>query len=159
MEFSFLVGKKLNTTALVDHLKTQLYNASASVDQLTCANNAGQEIPCSNGCCELTSNGNSSFDRRCIKDPCGDNQGVEIESQVVDTIDAESTFTYRCNKPMCNDKRNADKVRDILKNDGLLTPTGTIPDPSSAAVTVLSQTSTITQCILMVTIILFSKNN
>lgn len=80
-----------------------------------------------------------------------------IEQYVVGEIDAESTFTYNCNKPMCNNKENAEKVRDLLKGKWLLTPAGVEPDPSNSAVTVLGQTSIILQYISMITMLLFSK--
>ena len=115
-------------------------------------------IPCPNGCCELYSNGKSGFDRRCNRNSsCGSTQNVEIEQYAIGEIDAESTFTYSCNKPMCNSKENAEKVRASLKDKWLLTPAGVEPDPSNAAVTVLGQTSIIRQCISMITMLLFSK--
>jgi hypothetical protein len=121
-----------------------------AVDKLTCHNNEEQEIPCPNGCCELSSNGKSGFTRKCITDPCGADQKVTIDQQVLGAPNVESTFSYRCNKPKCNDKKNAQKVHDLLKAKWLLTPAGVEPDPPNTAGNIFSQTSTAIQCILMV---------
>jgi hypothetical protein len=124
---------------------------------MTCANNEDQEIPCPIGCCELRSNGKNGFHHKCSTNPCSNGPHVIIEQQVIGETNAESTFTYTCNKPMCNNNRNAADVRDLLKNKGLLTPTGIEPDPTNSAVTILGQTSIVLQCMPIITMILFSK--
>lgn len=54
---------------------------------------------------------------------------------------------------MCNDKTNAEKVRNLLKNRWLLTPAGVGSDPPNTAMTISSQILIIIQCILLITII------
>ncbi len=155
----FIIGKKLNHTLLQNDLREQLYNVSSPVDKLTCHNNEEQEIPCPNGCCELISNGEFGFTRKCIVSQCGADQKVTIEQHVIGEPNVESTFSYKCNKPMCNDKKNAEKVRDLLKRNWLLTPTGVEPDPPNTAGNIFSQTSIVIQCLLAVTMIVFFKYN
>jgi hypothetical protein len=129
-----------------------------------CADNDDHKTPCPNGYCQLISNGGSSFDRRCV-DPnvISRYQLIQIFSNVVGDTEPESVFTYHCKTHMCNSNETAEKVRKLLKEHGLLTPTGVLsgtPDTSGqigAAVALFSSTSTVIQCILILTTTLFFK--
>jgi hypothetical protein len=105
------------------------------------------------------SNGKFGFNHKCTACDSTGGHKVIIEQHVIGETDAESSFTYTCNKHMCNDKTNAEKVRDLLKNSWLLTPLGVGPDPPNTAVTMSSKTSIVIQCILMVVITSFFKYN
>jgi hypothetical protein len=91
------------------------------VANLTCSDNQGQTVPCSNGFCQLIRNGISNVDRKCIPQGEGVNpSGILIGSNSPEVPDDEQTLIYACNKPMCNGAETDAQIRQLLVQYELL---------------------------------------
>ena len=148
-------AKAVNNSTLISNLHELRYRSDTETTNLTCANDHDQEISCPNGCCVLQSTGKSAFVQSCRRISCQNLPTLVIESNVVGDADVESSFTYRCNKPMCNSVEKAGKVRALLKNDCLLTPTGLGPCGAGILGVASSRTSVILQATMILVMIFF----
>ncbi|CAF0855533.1 unnamed protein product [Adineta ricciae] len=149
---------KLNRTKLLQELGNELLSASDDNSHLTCSNNNDQEIFCSLGCCSVQSDGKSGFIHSCERTSCNRTVKVAIRAQAIcPGDDSEATFSYTCDKPMCNNKFTANKLRRLLKDASLLTQTGTSYVLCSSAASALSQISIIIKYLsIVIAIILFN---
>ncbi|CAF1237452.1 unnamed protein product [Adineta ricciae] len=153
----YKASTKLNRTKLLQELKNELLSVSDDTSHLTCSTSNDQEIFCPFGCCSVQRDGKSGFIHLCNRIPCNRLVAVVIESQAIcPGDDTEAIFSYMCDKPMCNNKFTADKIRRILKDSSLLTQTGTSHVLCNSAASVLSQTSNIIKYLsIMIAIISF----
>jgi hypothetical protein len=124
--FLLNLAKNFHHIPLINDLRPLLHGERKDDLNLTCANDNDEEIPCPKGCCGLNSNGKSGFSQQCYdpKSFSDCDAYIGIESNNVGNTKLESTFGYTCNKPMCNSIGSAKKVRDLLNQECLLTPTG-----------------------------------
>ncbi|CAF1298149.1 unnamed protein product [Adineta steineri] len=103
-------------------LQSKLYNSSNSND-LLCENNQNETIPCPNGFCQLTDNGEFGYTRNCIpKDSATFSPSILIGSSMVNEFEKRSPFMYICNQRMCNNLSMAQEIRRTLADYGLLIP-------------------------------------
>ncbi|CAF1282000.1 unnamed protein product [Adineta ricciae] len=142
------LGRRLQVGRSRAELQPDLYNSSHATDDLSCDNNQNQTIPCPNGLCQLIYDGESQYIRNCI--PNGFSvlpPGIFIASSMIDSFKNESSFIYICNRNRCNNMSMARKVRQTLKDYGLLepfyeTPIYVLETTTTTATTTTAETTT-----------------
>ena len=103
-------------------MQSYLFNSTDSAD-LLCENNQNETVPCPNGLCQLIYNGESGFTRNCIPEGfLAFTPSILIASSLVEQFENESSFTYFCNQPQCNNLATANAVHHSLAQYALLTP-------------------------------------
>ena len=98
----------------------------------------------------MISSDSSSYSRRCVpKGSMANTYGVISGSKTMSEKDIESSVTYTCNKPMCNNLTMAKEVRYLLQTRELLIDT--VTTTTTITTTTVTTTTTSTTTILTTT--------
>jgi len=143
----FCLVRSFNDFELSSNLVTRLYHAPAQPENLVCADNQDKPVPCPYGFCQLITTDSASFSRSCVPNGSRPNSyGLILRSKTISETDIESSVTYKCNKPMCNNSTMAKEVRQLLEERELLkysiTTTTTISTMTSKLTTTTTNRST-----------------
>ncbi len=120
MLFSCVV-RNFRHSDLWAYLLTSLYDSQAIPNELVCADNQDKPVSCPNGYCQLNGGSSSSFTRTCVPKGSTDHpHGIIVRSKTISDKDIDSSITYTCNKPMCNNSTITKEVQRLLGTRGIL---------------------------------------
>ena len=89
---------------------------------VACANANNVQTPCRNGYCQLSSSDIGGVTQTCINRVADLNSwGVSIQSRLNGKQNEDATFTYTCNRAMCNSIATAYGVEQLLIKYKLVT--------------------------------------
>jgi hypothetical protein len=99
-------------------LRARLFDSVNNRANLTCAGQNNTIVNCRQGFCLLLTRGGDRFISKCINQDTNstrDPSGIEIYSNTVTRPEEDATFTYVCNKPMCNSRNMANEVQQLFR--------------------------------------------
>ncbi len=144
IECFFCIVRSFQHSELWAYLLTRLYDSQTNPNELVCADNQDKPVSCPNGYCQLTGGGSSSFTRTCVPKGSTDHpHGIIVRSKTISENDIDSSITYTCNKPMCNNSTITKEVQRLLGTRGILmyTITTTTAAATTTKITITTTTT------------------
>jgi len=139
----FYLAQHFQDVELWGHLMEPLYAITANPENLVCADNQDKLVRCPYGFCKLISSDSSSFSRSCVLNNSIPNPyGLILTSKTMSKTDIESSVSYTCNLPMCNNLTMAKHVRSLLEERKfLITTTTTTTTTKGATITTTTKST------------------